>query len=533
MLKATIKQWQAGIDAYKAGNFSEAQSCFKSIDDTSKILYCLGVVYFKQNNYAEAANIFGKSVRCDPFLAVSYFMRGVSCHLKNDLSNAVIHYDEAIQALRGHEYIDYKQLGMDYKLLLCEILFNKALCLAKSGRSDAVAQLTKSAASCKLMRDEKGRYRFEDSCNSVAAGNTNSPPFSVPHELMFQPPRIKAEKKGPSGSDAPPARPAPTPSRPTASLPPTPLSPSSSSPSYSPSPSYSSSPASSSYSSSSSSSTSNALPAVPKKPGGKKLPPRPISLKIEAAVITIKCFYKDRRLIQISASDPDFGDLQDKIRAKFGVDDLQICYQNGAGDCLPIRNLTDLQNSIEADLHTIYLGLEGDVNDFEPNAKFFGSSSPAKSNGFRLPNTAAVQPTSMSRAASSNIPKMTPQPIAKPATLQQPTSLSKSVSQPVKAFNQPAVVVSPVSTSPKFGNNVSPTAKAIPAIPAKPVKKKNVWQECYTDDGEKYFFNTETQETSWDPDIEPTPPWMVCFTDGGDKYYYNPSTDASSWEFPG
>ena len=37
------------------------------------------------------------------------------------------------QALRGHEYIDYRQLGMDYKLLLCEVLFNKALCAKGSG----------------------------------------------------------------------------------------------------------------------------------------------------------------------------------------------------------------------------------------------------------------------------------------------------------------------------------------------------------------------------------------------------------------
>lgn len=78
MLKQTIKKWQAGIDAYKGGNYGEAASCFKSIDDTSKILYCLGVVYFKQANYNEAVNIFGKSVRCDPFFGSCLFYAG-SC----------------------------------------------------------------------------------------------------------------------------------------------------------------------------------------------------------------------------------------------------------------------------------------------------------------------------------------------------------------------------------------------------------------------------------------------------------------------
>eukprot|EP00026_Physarum_polycephalum_P006036 Phypoly_transcript_06076.p1 GENE.Phypoly_transcript_06076~~Phypoly_transcript_06076.p1 ORF type:complete len:550 (+),score=128.65 Phypoly_transcript_06076:177-1826(+) len=549
MLKQTIKKWQAGIDAYHAGNLNEAQSCFKSIDDTSKILYCLGVVYFKQSNYNEAINTFGKSVRCDPFLAVSYFMQGAACQMKNDLGNAAAHYDEAMQALRGHEFIDYRQLGMDYKLLLCEILFNKALCMKSSGLP-AVAQVMKQATSCRMVREEKTRYRFDDLCNAIANGdNSNAQPYFVPLDLMFQPPKIR-EKPSKTGE--------PPPARPTNALPPNPSPAPSPAPSAKPSLPPTPTPALSS---------ATQLPAVPQKATGarKKLPPRPISVKLDAKIITLKCFYKDRRLIQITASYPDFDELRDKIAAKFVVQGLEIRYQNSAGETTPIRNLGDLQRAIDDNFTELYLGLPGETNEFEPQGSYSNPSStssspsqnppaqlsttppslPPKSNGYKV--AATQQPTGMSRAASTT--GITTKPVALRGPTQnvtQPTTLSKSSSQPIKAQpTMPAATYtaasSPTYSSPTNGNSAFAANKAAVAAAVttnnsaatKPKKQKSVWEECYTDEGERYFFNTETQETSWDPDIDPTPPWMVCHTDSGDKYYYNPDTDASTWDFPG
>jgi len=68
----------------------------------------------------------------------------------------------------------------------------------------------------------------------------------------------------------------------------------------------------------------------------------------------------------------------------------------------------------------------------------------------------------------------------------------------------------------------------------KPKPKEDVWEECFTETGEKYYYNNVTGETSWIPtDRDPTPPWMVCKTETGDKYFYNPETDQSTWDFPG
>lgn len=43
--------------------------------------------------------------------------------------------------------------------------------------------------------------------------------------------------------------------------------------------------------------------------------------------LTLKCFYKDRRLIQIPASNASVPGLQEKIQAKFEVANLLIRYK--------------------------------------------------------------------------------------------------------------------------------------------------------------------------------------------------------------
>lgn len=529
MLKATIKKWQEGVDAYKAGNIREAQNCFQAIDDMSKILYNLGVVLVKQNNYGEAVSVFTRAVKCDPFLAIAYFMKGCACHLKGDITGAVGHYDAAIQALRGHEFIDYKQLGMDYKLLLCEILVNKAMCLSKSGGQLAVPQLMRDATSCKAVRDEKNKFRFDDVCNALATGTLPPQPYTVPLELMFLPPKIKTERK-PAASTA--DSPAPTRSReaPTRTEP----------------PARQDIPARPSSEGSAPGKYQPQLPAVPTRQASqnqtaKKLPPRPISLKVADKVITIKCFYKDRRLIQISSSEPNFDDLQEKIRAKFQVDGLLINYKTSSGDLQPLKSMSDLRTAISDDLHEIYLNLRGEVNEFAPApAPTTARASPARPTpALSSPAQAGPAQTGPALPARNNFASSNN---VKPQSATPASSSSPSTSSVVKKFNSNPTTTtttkatsSPTTTSPanKLSAQKALVAATLGAPLGKQQKKQNVWQECYTEDGEKYFYNTETQETSWDPDIDPSPPWLVCYTDAGDKYYYNPDTDGSTWEFPG
>lgn len=69
----------------------------------------------------------------------------------------------------------------------------------------------------------------------------------------------------------------------------------------------------------------------------------------------------------------------------------------------------------------------------------------------------------------------------------------------------------------------------------------SVWSEHKTDDGRAYYFNRETNETTYEkPDALKTPaerslgkcPWTEHKGDGGRTYYFNTETQESVWEEP-
>jgi len=88
------------------------------------------------------------------------------------------------------------------------------------------------------------------------------------------------------------------------------------------------------------------------------------------------------------------------------------------------------------------------------------------------------------------------------------------------------------------------------------------WLECATDEGDIYYWNSKTDESIWEPPFEGfvpmkqhklnstqaskqagqipvqkkgpllPPNWIECQDDDGSTYYWNSKTDESSWEFP-
>ncbi|ORX60771.1 hypothetical protein BCR36DRAFT_314557 [Piromyces finnis] len=79
-----------------------------------------------------------------------------------------------------------------------------------------------------------------------------------------------------------------------------------------------------------------------------------------------------------------------------------------------------------------------------------------------------------------------------------------------------------------------------PALPLQNVAKPSVWTTHTDPNGRKYYYNTETKQSSWEkPDELKTPlekalskcPWKE-YTSNGKKYYYNEETKVSCWEMP-
>ncbi|CAH2352828.1 pre-mRNA-processing protein Prp40p [[Candida] railenensis] len=58
------------------------------------------------------------------------------------------------------------------------------------------------------------------------------------------------------------------------------------------------------------------------------------------------------------------------------------------------------------------------------------------------------------------------------------------------------------------------------------------WEAVEDDQGRTYYYNRETQETSWtNPEIE-SASWKVYQNDDGREYYYNETTQETTWEMP-
>ena len=55
------------------------------------------------------------------------------------------------------------------------------------------------------------------------------------------------------------------------------------------------------------------------------------------------------------------------------------------------------------------------------------------------------------------------------------------------------------------------------------------WECCKTDEGEEYFVNNKTEETSWD---EPENCWIQHTDEEGAHYYAHSGTGETSWDPP-
>ena len=64
-----------------------------------------------------------------------------------------------------------------------------------------------------------------------------------------------------------------------------------------------------------------------------------------------------------------------------------------------------------------------------------------------------------------------------------------------------------------------------------------IWEQLKTEDGQTYYYNKETEETSWtlpegEEAVVSTSGWQEYTTDDGRTYYYNESTGETTWDKP-
>ncbi|KAI9188932.1 hypothetical protein H9P43_000354 [Blastocladiella emersonii ATCC 22665] len=189
-LKQELVQWDEAVKAYESGDYEAALDLFQPIADSSKIHYNLGMIYQSLGQHEDAIMAFGDSIGCDNFLSVAYFQQGVSLYILGSFEQADAVFEDALIYFRGTHAIDYTQLGLEYKLYACEVMYNRALVLFQLGDEGAALQLLAQAAKAKHIPDhdiinEAMQYRG-DGCQL----------FQVPANLLYKPAKHKIANAG-------------------------------------------------------------------------------------------------------------------------------------------------------------------------------------------------------------------------------------------------------------------------------------------------------------------------------------------------
>ncbi|NWT98107.1 NCF2 factor, partial [Urocynchramus pylzowi] len=130
-LVETIRLWQEGVCAADRKEWGAALDAFTAVQNPpAKICFNIGCVQLVLGKLAEAEEALTRSIGCDKHLAVAYFQRGTVFYRRQNHGKAIEDFKEALAQLRGNQLIDYKILGLRYRLFACEILYNIALVYA-------------------------------------------------------------------------------------------------------------------------------------------------------------------------------------------------------------------------------------------------------------------------------------------------------------------------------------------------------------------------------------------------------------------
>ncbi|XP_075899179.1 neutrophil cytosol factor 2 [Nelusetta ayraudi] len=137
----TLRQWDEATTCADGEDFTEALRIFLSIQEpNSKILFNIGSLHLLGQDLDAAEKAFDFSICKDEHLAVAFFQRGLTFYKMRRFEESLADFQHAFKTLRGNQLIDYKALGLRYKLYACEVLHNAALVEAELGNWEKAQQ---------------------------------------------------------------------------------------------------------------------------------------------------------------------------------------------------------------------------------------------------------------------------------------------------------------------------------------------------------------------------------------------------------
>ncbi|KAJ2652743.1 hypothetical protein IWW40_000854 [Coemansia sp. RSA 1250] len=180
-LKAELEQWHQAVEYFDEQDYDLALDVFESIADSAKIHFNIGLILGRKLNHEGAIEAYTKALELDQYLVVAYFQRGVSYMVRQKNAEALADFNSALKYLRDNEFIDYTQIGLDYKVYTCEVMYNRALCFFCLGQEeDAQADL---ADASKRVAEERHSWIKR----AIASNGMDCPLYCVPKGIIYRP----------------------------------------------------------------------------------------------------------------------------------------------------------------------------------------------------------------------------------------------------------------------------------------------------------------------------------------------------------
>uniref|UniRef100_A0A8C2ZRB7 Neutrophil cytosolic factor 2 n=1 Tax=Cyclopterus lumpus TaxID=8103 RepID=A0A8C2ZRB7_CYCLU len=176
----TLRQWDQAVTCVDVQDLTEALRIFLSIQEpNSKIYFNIGCLHLLNRDLDAAEKAFDCSIGKDEHLAVAFFQRGMTFYRMKSLAD----FQQAFKALRGNQLIDYKALGLRYKLYACEVLLNMALSEAQLGNWEkAHINLVKA-----LNYKTDAKLNIIDRALDSALKQKLFKPVEFPSKVLFKP----------------------------------------------------------------------------------------------------------------------------------------------------------------------------------------------------------------------------------------------------------------------------------------------------------------------------------------------------------
>ncbi|KAI9501519.1 hypothetical protein BX070DRAFT_227986 [Coemansia spiralis] len=190
-LKAELEQWHQAVEFFDQQDYDSALDVFSTIADSAKIHFNIGLILGRKGDHNAAIDAYSKALELDQYLVVAYFQRGVAKMVLQRNDESLEDFNNALKYLRDNPFIDYTQLGLDYKVYTCEVLYNRALCFFCLGQENhAHADL---ADASKHIKEERHSWVKK----AIESKGMDCPLYCVPKGVIYRPSasKLKSTKK--------------------------------------------------------------------------------------------------------------------------------------------------------------------------------------------------------------------------------------------------------------------------------------------------------------------------------------------------